>query len=135
MSKCPQLFEIVIVDTGRGIFNSLRENPQYASYSEQEAIECCIKQGYTRGNAGRGNGLFHTTRFIQESRGMFCLYSGNYAISIGAKRQKTWKLPHWQGTIILMKLRPNVSVNLENIFGNEVPVSVDEYDDLINGLW
>lgn len=127
--------EIVIVDTGRGIFNSLRENPQYASFTEKEAIECCVKQGYTRGNAGRGNGLFHTTRFIQDNQGMFCLYSGNYALYISSKGQKTLELPYWQGTMIHMRLRADVAVNLANIFGNEIPTSVDEYDDLINGLW
>lgn len=127
--------EIVIADTGRGIFNSLRENPDYASFTEKDAIECCVKQGYTRGNAGRGNGLFHTTRFIQENQGMFCLYSGHYALYIGSRGQKTLELPYWQGTMIHMKLRADVAVNLANIFGNEVPTSVDEYDDLINGLW
>ena len=127
--------EIVIADTGRGIFNSLRENPQYASFTEKEAIECCIKQGYTRGNAGRGNGLFHTTRFLQENQGMFCLYSGHYALRIDADEQKTLELPYWHGTIIYMKLRADVAVDLANIFGNEIPTSVDEYDDLINGLW
>ena len=127
--------EIVIVDTGRGIFNSLRENPIYASFTEKEAIECCIKQGYTRGNAGRGNGLFHTTKFIQENQGTFRLYSGNYEIHIDPQGQKTMEVPHWQGTMIYMKLRADVAVNLANIFGNEIPTSVDEYDDLINGLW
>ena len=42
--------------------------------------------------------------------------------------------PQWQGTIIHVKLNSDVPVALNKIFGDNIPTSVDEYSDLINGL-
>ena len=133
---CPQknCIEIVIVDVGCGICSSLKKNPKFKNLSEKETIKCCIQKGYTRGT-GQGNGLFQTTRFIQENNGIFCLYSGNYTLKIKNGKVQIDSAPQWQGTIIHVKLNSDVPVALNKIFGDNIPTSVDEYSDLINGLW
>ena len=50
-------------------------------------------------------------------------------------RVKTFEVPFWDGTAIHLRVKTNNDVLLENIFGDETPVTVEEYNESINGLW
>lgn len=128
------LLEINLVDTGRGIRASLSENAKFANLSEEEALRECIKKGMTRGS-GRGNGLFHTTNFIKENGGKFLLHSWSYALEISDGIVRTFAVPFWHGTAIHLEVNSCNDVQWENIFGDEVPTTVEEADESINGLW
>lgn len=126
--------EIDLVDTGRGIRASLSENAKFADISEAEALQESIKEGMTRGT-GRGNGLFHTTNFVKENDGTFWMHSGNHMLEVVKGRVKTFEVPFWDGTAIHLRVKTNNDVLLENIFGDEKPITVEEYNESINGLW
>ncbi len=126
--------EINLVDTGRGIRASLSENASLAELSEEEALRECIKEGMTSGS-GRGNGLFHTTNFVKENGGRFLMHSCSWALEISGGVVRTFPVPFWQGTAIHLEVNSCNDVLLENIFGDEIPTTVEEADELINGLW
>jgi hypothetical protein len=123
------LIEIVIVDTGCGIYASLTKNPRYSILSEENIIKNSIKKEHTSGD-GRGNGLYYTVEFIRENEGKFSLFSGNYKICLENGNVYTEKVPYWKGTLVHMKINSDSSPNMRNIFKDEIPTSVEEYSDL-----
>lgn len=123
-----KFIEIIIVDTGRGIHSSLTKNPEYKDLSEEEAISKSIEQETTSGD-GRGNGLYYTVEYIKENNGEFILYSGNYKLELKNGNMRTKGGPHWQGTLICIKINTDIPINMNNIFGAEIPTSIEEFDD------
>ena len=123
------LIEIVIIDTGCGIYVSLTKNPRYSILSEEDIIKNSIKKEYTSGD-GRGNGLYYTVDFIRENKGEFSLFSGNYKIYLKDGNVYTEKVPYWKGTLVHMKINSDSSPNMINVFGDEIPTSIEEYVDL-----
>ncbi|WP_196607364.1 hypothetical protein [Pectinatus frisingensis] len=126
--------EINIVDCGCGIYNSLIKNPKYHDFSEDDAIQYCVQKGYTNGS-GMGNGLFHTTNFVKDNCGVFDLYSGNKHLCISNKETILSDISYWQGVILSLKIMMNNPVMLTQIFGDDIPTSVVEYNECINDLW
>lgn len=69
--------EFIVADAGIGIPNSLR-SIRNKDWSDQFALEQCIKQGVTRDpEFGQGNGLFGTYQMAAMSGGTFHINSGN----------------------------------------------------------
>lgn len=128
---------ICVADTGMGIYKSLtRANSQYQNLLYKEAIQKCIEEHVTNGN-GKGNGLYHSSRFVLENCGEFILYSGKYYITIrNGVIHSVQSRTFWQGTIIFQKIKTDNPVDYNKVFNNcDVPTSVDECDDMLNALW
>lgn len=126
--------EINLVDAGRGIQASLKESERYREISEIDALKTCIVKGATNG-VGLGNGLYHTTNFIKENRGLFQLYSGNHVLKVTSDGTDVLDHPFWHGTAIHMEIQTQNGVDLKKIFGDEIPTSVEEARDCIHNLW
>jgi hypothetical protein len=125
----------VILDSGKGIHRSLIENVTYSNLSPAEALEYCIRERVTNGK-GRGYGLFHTTRFIQENRGTLCIHSGFYKLEVAGGSIKISQCSYWQGTLIYVKINTNKNIVFEEVFGANIPETVANADDYIdNDLW
>ena len=106
--------EVAIVDTGKGIFASIKENGQYADLrSHGEAILEAVKRNSTsKPNGGHsGIGLFLTERCLARNKGKLVIHSGDTIVTFVDERTKPRSgLPYWPGTRIMM------SWNLKNTF-------------------
>ncbi|EKY28059.1 MULTISPECIES: ATP-binding protein [Clostridium] len=127
---------ISIIDCGKGIYRSLTENDksEYSNLTEEEAISYCIRESVTNGK-GMGNGLYHTTRFIELNDGKLMIYSGNKKLIIENNEKEIRDIPYFNGTIVSLQIEMDNEVRLEDIFGENIPVSVDEAEDMVFDLW
>ena len=127
---------LIFSDCGIGIKKSLTEgkNKEYVGATEEEALNYCIKEFVTNGN-GRGNGLYHTSRFIQCNGGTLTIYSGGKKIVVRDQEKYVADIPYFNGTIVTLLINMNNTVILEDIFGENLPTSVTEMDDCIDELW
>jgi hypothetical protein len=111
--------EIAIVDSGRGIKASLAES--FDLSDDQAAIEKAMKRGVTRNkDEGQGNGLAGTREIVLKNGGSLRVWSGSaqYHISKG-EEQGFHKIPHMQGTGVLIKLNTEHAVDLSDTFIGE----------------
>lgn len=129
---------ICVVDTGIGIYDSLTKTDDsvFSQLTYKEAIKKCIEEKVTRGT-GMGNGLYHSSQFALKNKGHFILYSGIYYIEIkNGKILEVKRGAKWQGTIIFQKIDTLNPVNYNEVFNNcEIPDSVLDCDDMLDGLW
>lgn len=126
---------IAILDAGRGIYESLLENPQYINISPAEALEYCVQEHVTNGR-GMGRGLYDTVRFMSENRGDFQIYSGGNFLSLDIWGSTVINnCSYWQGTLIYSRINTNISVDPIQVFGDNIPTSVLEYNECIDHLW
>ena len=124
-----------IMDFGIGIHKSLIKSSKYKNKNEIEALNECIKKGATNGLSGKGNGLYHTSNFIKENKGMMNIYSGYNVLKCNNMRTEIIGTNYWQGTLIIIKIKTNNSVSLESIFDGDIPITVTESNECINSLW
>ena len=82
-----------------------------------------------------GNGLYHTTRFIELNDGKLMIYSGNKKLIIENNEKEIRDIPYFNGTIVSLQIEMDNEVRLEDIFGENIPVSVDEAEDMVFDLW
>lgn len=120
----------IVLDTGIGIHNSLIKNNIYANLTEEDALKYCIKESITSGS-GAGNGLFHTTEFIRNNKGCLEIYSGNHCLIANEKKVYVKESPYWQGTLVRVRINNN-PIDL-SIFGDDLPPSISEFEDTLNG--
>lgn len=127
---------ITIIDCGQGIYKSLTQNEdsKYKHLSEKEAMEYCIQESVTNGN-GMGNGLYHTRRFIEFNRGKMTIYSGRKKLLVTQGEIDVVDIPYFDGTIVSLCINLDNEVNFNEIFGENIPTSVEEAYDCINELW
>ena len=133
---------IVIIDKGIGIYESLTKTlgTKYNKLSPENSLLHCIKKEVTNGK-GMGNGLFHAKEFIVKNGGDMEIYSGSHCLKISDGKIKVVQTPHWQGTLIYVRINTNTTLNFESIFGNDVPETVVNSNDSIdndyidNSLW
>ncbi|MFH5978297.1 hypothetical protein, partial [Clostridium perfringens] len=77
----------------------------------------------------------NTRRFIECNKGVLKIYSGNKKIIIYDEVQEIENIPYFQRTIISLYVKMNNTVELEEIFGDNIPTTVEEVDDCIEELW
>lgn len=71
------LIEVVVVDCGRGILDSLRDGHSNLK-SDTQALEMAVQKGVTRdASIGQGNGLAGSLRISMAAEGYVNLYSGH----------------------------------------------------------
>ena len=103
-------------DTGRGIWDSLRDNPDLKIDSETHALDLACQQSISgspgimdNGNPrNMGEGLTTIDRIVESTSGYFRLISGSAErIRCGNKVEfRVGKFP-WQGTVVIVKLYKN----------------------------
>lgn len=127
---------IIFIDCGIGIHESLTKgkNQKYNNLSEHEALTKCLKKDVTNGN-GMGNGLYHTSKFIESNGGILTIYSGETKIIVEAFENEIKKIPHFKGTIVSLLIDLDSTVNLLDIFDGNIPTTVEEYEECVSGLW
>ncbi|MGJ0841589.1 hypothetical protein [Clostridium tertium] len=127
---------VSFIDCGIGIHKSLTEgkNEEYNNLTEEEALTECLKREVTNGN-GMGNGLYHTSRFIESNRGILTIYSGKNKIIVSDSENEIKKIPYFKGTIVSLLIDLDNTVDLLDIFDGDIPVTVEEYGECIKGLW
>ncbi len=110
------LVEIAILDTGVGIFKTLKRNPHLSINNEREAIQQALlpsvsgkafkdspfKQGENWANSGYG--LYLTSRFCREG-GEFLIISNSQALKIDGKKESFETTYH--GTAIRLRIKPS----------------------------
>ncbi|MCA8891432.1 MAG: hypothetical protein KDA56_06350 [Hyphomonas sp.] len=76
--------EIAIADRGRGVLQSLRENPLYASLADSgHALRLSVSEGVSRHpDPGRGHGFTHLFRGLANRFSYIRLRSGDHALEI-----------------------------------------------------
>lgn len=129
-----QELRIVILDTGIGIYRSLTKSEKYKDLSPEKALLYCTEKGVTRGY-GCGNGLYDVRRIICDNDGELKIFSGDNYLDLSRHSLSVQKSPYWQGTIIYVRINTNKTVNIEKLFGNNIPVTISEYEECIYGLW
>lgn len=125
---------ISVIDTGIGIPESLRQNEKYKTFTNDRLLEYSIRENITNGS-GMGNGLYHTKKFIDENRGCFNIYSNGYNLKTSNGSVEVKESNYWQGTLLNLEINTNIDTSWNNIFGVDIPTTVIEADDCINGLW
>ena len=117
---------ICIVDTGIGIYNSLKKT-QHRPKKGIDAISLSIQEGIGDGQ-GQGNGLFGLYKIVKENGGRLSITSGNSSFMLyGDDTKKFEKLPYIDnkkpGTVVDFQLDLGREVNLSSVF-----LSIGGYD-------
>lgn len=95
--KQSKVLEIVIVDSGVGIKNSLSKS--YPDLTNEEYLIKCLEFEVTSGD-GRGHGLYVTSEFIRRNSCEFHMISGSNMLKIANNRTTTYPYPNWNGVIL-----------------------------------
>lgn len=120
--------EAVIIDNGIGIPRRLRENPKYASRSNQDVLKLATDHKITTDpDEGVGAGLYYTKCIIQENRGRLIIYSNDAHLTYDDKGMESRLSHFWQGTIIRFVIKTNKYVDHHKIWGNNLPPTVLDY--------
>jgi hypothetical protein len=70
-------FGFAVVDVGRGILESLLENPKHAGItSDSDALVAAVTRGASRRPTGRGHGFSDLQRALADMRGTWSFRSG-----------------------------------------------------------
>lgn len=77
-------FEIVVSDTGRGVLESIKENPNYHDLTDNgEALSLVVTDGISRHNdPGRGHGFTHLFDGLSNRFNHIRLRSGDHALEV-----------------------------------------------------
>lgn len=111
------LVEIVVVDRGRGIFDSLR-GAYPALENDRDALCKAIEAGVTRDPAiGQGNGLAGTVRLAVAANGWTNIHSGAGSLRIMEGRTHVDEAVNHQGTLV------------------ELTIPTDREIDVASALW
>lgn len=109
-----------IFDSGRGIFNSLK-NSNYRPKSPIDALTLCIKEGVTRDKKiGQGNGMYGLSEIVKSNNGALTIVSNKVSMHLNAKDVKFFKnlptISFQKGcTTIDFQLDYNNSIDLDSI--------------------
>jgi hypothetical protein len=102
-------YELAICDFGRGIHESLTENPEYSKLKNKEAIDAACRERVSRckgdSNADHfGVGLWNIDTIASSSGGRFYCASGTNVRIRDGNRVYFEEIPYWRGTLIALQL-------------------------------
>lgn len=90
-SSCPNMFEFVVCDCGKGILSTLKSAPEFAELTDEgKALELALTEGVSRfgTKAGRGFGFRPIFTGLSNMGGHLRFKSGDHALTIsGGKFQ------------------------------------------------
>lgn len=130
---------LLVADDGQGIRSSLAENRQYATLSESEALEMCIRDSVTDGK-GMGFGLYTTALLVKDAGLQFDIRSGNHLLRVQNGISAVIPCEQWQGTIVYLRLQTNKEIDPEKVVANRTNAT-EQYnetflkDSELEGLW
>lgn len=140
-SFCPDksALKVLIADDGIGIYNSLRQNKDFESISECDALKFCIKDKVTDGK-GMGFGLYSTSILAKNAAIRFEIKSGQNKLYLRDNEIIVESDSNWQGTIVFMELSTDNEINPNEIVSYRTDC-VSQYNELfidnenIEKLW
>ena len=115
-SFCPDksALKVLIADDGIGIYNSLRQNKDFESISECDALKFWIKDKVTDGK-GMGFGLYSTSILAKNAAIRFEIKSGENKLYLKDNEIIVESDSNWQGTIVFLELSTNNEINPNEI--------------------
>lgn len=115
-SFCPDksALKVLIADDGIGIYNSLKQNKEFESISESDALKFCIKDKVTDGK-GMGFGLYSTSILAKNAAIRFEIKSGENKLYLKDNEIIVESDSNWQGTIVFLELSTNNEINPNEI--------------------
>jgi hypothetical protein len=131
---CSQLYstfrrvELAVVDSGRGIPNSLRQNPELRGRfsNAAEAVALAVQPRVTgRPEHNTGEGLFFSTEFIKANGGKACIYSQDGILWVRGGEVTTGQAAFWPGTLVALRFCTDSPVNVRAIFDQYAPPEND----------
>ena len=109
-----QFLEIHIVDSGKGIVNSMRNNAEYNGIDDEELLPLALEFGEGSGN-GRGHGLYFVTEFLRRNNGFFRILSGHNNVIIRGANQFHNHNPYYEGVILHLKIPFKIRVTTTDL--------------------
>jgi signal transduction histidine kinase len=109
--------QVLVADDGIGIAASLRNNPEYADITEENAVRYCINDGVTDGK-GMGFGLYSTSRLIKNVGITLEIHSGCNKLIYDGVNVNVVLTQEWQGTIIYFELHSDKDINPNDVVDN-----------------
>lgn len=137
-----QYVEFCVADTGIGIPESLRNNAEYACFTDQELLLKAFDDGigentgddYGGKGHGCGFGLASVKRLVQASSGHLWAVSQNSAVHFGPHRNESLTGFQFPGTIICLRIPSNVRIEPSDIFSDNFSALYNEIlDSISNG--
>lgn len=115
--------ELVIVDCGRGITNSLRQAfPQLED--DREAVMKAVEKGVTRDpNVGQGNGLAGTVRIAHAAGGWANVHSGAGQLRLMPNATFCELAPRHPGTLVEVTLPTGKEIDVADALWGHQPMS------------
>ncbi|MFC1540577.1 hypothetical protein ACFL4J_01015 [Candidatus Margulisiibacteriota bacterium] len=126
--------DISILDCGCGIQNSLTSSgkPEYRNISNAEALALAIKDETSGHPAGSpGFGLYGCAEIARDANGQLTILSGSRKLLLSGKELTVETSPHYQGTMVSLKVPKSASINLKRIFGNKSTIAEESFEDQI----
>lgn len=125
---------IAIVDLGIGIEAAMNLNPVLRPLiSEKGALQAAIEPKATgRPAFNSGWGLFWTSKFVEQNRGVLGLYSHDLRLMQQGKFIRHSSTPTWPGTIVHLLLNRNNELNIQPLLDKYSPLP--DYDDPLREL-
>ena len=117
------LVEFVVVDSGRGITQSLRERFTDLK-DDREAVMKAVEKGVTRDPAiGQGNGLAGTLRIAAAAKGWITIHSGHGLLRAMPGQPLYCNLgPQHQGTVVEVTLPTKTPIKVADALWGHEPV-------------
>lgn len=127
--------DMVVIDGGIGIPRRLKQRAEYSELTGPEALELCVEKDVTVDpETNKGAGLFYTKRIVEENGGMLIINSSGAQVQVNRARKRATKGPKWTGTIVRLRIRTDVMIDPERIWGQNLPASIlDQMPD--STLW
>lgn len=131
--------QIMVVDDGIGIYQSLTSNSDYSTITESEALVKCLLDGVTDGK-GMGFGLYSTACLIKQAGIIFKLHSGNHILISDGKEERVEKTHNWQGAVIYFELYSDMEIDPNQVLENRTDAASEFNDEFldaedIENLW
>ncbi|KXS41962.1 MAG: Uncharacterized protein AWU54_1470 [Candidatus Frackibacter sp. T328-2] len=118
--------EITIIDCGISIPSRMRESEEYEFLSDEETLEYAIQQGVSSA-IGQGNGLYYSSRFIENNQGRMIIHSNRARMRVEGGESYSEILDlNWPGTVVHLEINKNSSVDPEYIFEESIPIDIQD---------
>lgn len=126
-SEEQHLIQILVADDGMGILESLAQNSEYATVSEPQALEYCIRDKVSDGK-GMGFGLYSTSRLINTAGHELIIRSGNHTLTANGDVVVS-ETEYWKGTIVYFELRSDIDIDSSAVVDHRTDPA-EEFEDL-----
>lgn len=111
---------LFIVDSGRGIYNAMKDVDRYNKLCELDIFRKSLEFGEGNGN-GHGQGLFLTSEFIKRNNGFLRLITGHYFCTINKGTCSFTPIDmEYKGVILNLKIPYIINTTIEDIMAEQI---------------